>query len=428
MTERFQNWLESLLSEAGVVSTWIPYLKTGILLIVVLLLAFISYYITRSLIVSFLHRFFKHTKTKWDDILIDFKVFSNLAHIVPVLIIRIFIPIIFADFEATQPLIVKLTDAYIFIVIMMVVLAFLKALEYFLTNLEAFKDKPLASYFQLTRIIIYIITGILLISLLTGQSALGLISAFGAISAIILLIFKDTILGLVASVQISSNDMVRVGDWVEMSKYNADGDVIAINLNTVKIRNFDKTISTIPTFYFITDSFKNWRGMKESGGRRIKRAIFINLGSVKFVDPDTRERFKRYFLISDYVSTRQKEIELYNQENKVDTTELINGRRMTNIGVFRRYAEAYLRSNPNIREDMTLLVRQLPATEHGLPIEVYCFTNTTVWAEYESLQADIFDHLLAASNHFGLEVFQNPSGSDFVRAGKQIFKQKNHQD
>ena len=426
MMEIIQNWVESFLNEAGVAVNWIPYLKTMLLLVMVLLLAFLLFYIARSLIVSFLHRFFLHTKTKWDDVLIEYKVFSNLAHIVPALVIRAFAPLVFADFQNVLPFVMKLTDAYIIIVIMMVVLAFLKALEFFLSTLETFKDKPLASYFQLSRIFVYIITGIMVFSVILGKSPIVFVSAFGAISAIILLIFKDTILGLVASVQISSNDMVRVGDWVQMPKFNADGDVIAMNLNTVKVRNFDKTITTVPTFYFITDSFKNWRGMQESGGRRIKRAIFINIRSIKFVDPETREKFKKYFLISEYVSTRHLEIERYNQENNVDTTQLINGRRMTNIGVFRKYAENYLRSHTRVRQDMTLLVRQLLATENGLPLEIYCFTNTTVWAEYEGIQADIFDHLIAAAQHFELEVFQSPSGSDVIRAGEQMHRLVNN--
>ena len=416
--EIIQNWVESFLREAGVALTWIPYLKTMLLLLTVLLLAFIVFNIARSLIVRSLHRFFLHTKTKWDDILIEYKVFSNLAHIVPAIFIKVSAPLVFSDFPNVLPFIMRLTDVYIIIVIMIVILAFLKALEFFLSIIETFKDKPLASYFQLSRIFVYIITGILVFSVVLGKDPIVFVSAFGAISAIVLLIFKDTILGLVASVQISSNDMVRVGDWVQMPKFNADGDVIAMNLNTVKVRNFDKTITTVPTFYFITDSFKNWRGMQESGGRRIKRPIFVNIRSIKFVDPETRERFKKYFLISEYVSTRQLEIERYNLENNVDTTQLLNGRRMTNIGVFRKYAEAYLRSHNRVRQDMTLLVRQLPATENGLPIEIYCFTNTTIWAEYEGIQADIFDHLLAAAQHFELEVFQSPSGSDIIRAGK----------
>jgi miniconductance mechanosensitive channel len=239
-------------------------------------------------------------------------------------------------------------------------------------------------------------------------------------TAIILLIFKDTILGVVASVQISSNDMVRVGDWIEMPKFNADGDVIAINLHTVKVRNWDKTITTIPTYNLITDSFKNWRGMHESGGRRIKRTILINLRSVRFVDPETRERYKRFYLIRDYITERQAEIERYNAEHDFDTSELINGRRMTNIGVFRKYAEAYLRNHKGVRQDMTLLVRHLAIEDKGLPLEIYCFTNTVVWAEYESIQADIFDHLLSAIPYFGLEVFQQPAGSDIETAIREM--------
>src|SRR5690606_18092550 len=265
--------------------------------------------------------------------------------------------------------------------------------------------------FQLGRILIYIATGILVLSILMGKSPLVFLSAFGALSAALLLVFKDTILGLVASVQISSNDMIRVGDWIEMPKFNADGDVIAINLNTVKIRNWDKTVTTVPTYYFITDSFKNWRGMRETGGRRIKRSIYINLRSIKFVDPEMLERFKRFHLVTDYITTRQKEIEEYNTKYNIDTSTLINGRRMTNIGVFRRYAQTFLEAHPGVNQNLFVLVRQLQPDANGLPLEIYCFTKSVAWADYEGVQADIFDHLLAASSHFDLEVFQNPSGN-----------------
>ncbi len=210
--------------------------------------------------------------------------------------------------------------------------------------------------------------------------------------------------------------MVKVGDWIEMPKFNADGDVVAINLNTVKIRNWDKTITTVPTYYFITDSFKNWRGMQDSGGRRIKRSIYINVRSIQFVDPKMREKFKNYNLITEYVGERQQEIEQFNKDNLINTSELINGRRMTNIGVFRNYVIAYLENHPKINHDMTLLVRQLEMEDRGLPLEIYCFTNTIKWAEYEEIQADIFDHLLASASFFGLDVFQQPAGSDLARA------------
>ncbi len=234
-------------------------------------------------------------------------------------------------------------------------------------------------------------------------------------TALIMLIFKDTILGLVASVQMSANDMVRIGDWVEMPKFNADGDVIAINLNTVKVQNWDKTVTSIPTYYFITDSFKNWRGMKESGRRRIKRALYMDAASIKFVDPDMRERFLSYQLLEDYLVSRQKEIDAFNEKQNIDTSVLINGRRMTNIGVFRNYIENYLRNHKDIRKDMALMVRQLSIEDRGIPIEIYCFTKTTIWTEYEEIQSDIFDHLMAAVAFFDLDIFQQPSGSDMTR-------------
>ena len=418
--EGLQHWLSEFLSESGVAETWIPALKAIILFTFLLILAVVSWVITKNLLVRFLHTFFAKTTAKWDDIFVEHKLFQNLAHIVPVILFRGLSPVVLADYPDFLLLVLKATDVYIIFVIMKVFTSFLMGMEAFLVASPVFKNKPIASYFQLTRIILYIAAGILMLSVLLGRSPVYFLSAFGAMTAIILLIFKDTILGLVASVQISANDMVRVGDWIEMPKFNADGDVIALNLNTVKIRNWDKTITAVPTYYFITDSFKNWRGMQESGGRRIKRAIYINQRSIKFVDPALRDRFKKFYLITDFVNERQQEIEEFNRENDIDTSELINGRRMTNIGVFRRYTETFLRAHKRIRQDMTLLVRQLAPTDYGLPIEIYCFTNTVAWAEYEPIQSDIFDHLLAAASYFDLEIFQAPSGNDIVLAGDKL--------
>lgn len=411
-----RNWVEDLFSGAGVPEDWIPYLRLLVMLVLLAIVLYSSLVITRRFIIRYLHAFFKRTTTTWDDVLADNKTFENLAHIVPAAIVRTFAPIIFRDFDQLIPIVSRLIDSYLVLVVMLVLISILRAIEYILEQSQEYTHKPIGSYFQLVRIILYIATGVTILSLLLGKSPLVFLSAFGAMTAIILLIFRDTILGLVASVQIASNDMVRVGDWIEMPKFNADGDVIAINLNTVKVKNWDKTITTIPTYFFITDSFKNWRGMQESGGRRIKRALYINIRSIKFVDQETRERYKRYYLITDYVTERQREIEKFNEENNFDTSELINGRRMTNVGVFRRYAEAYLRNNKYIRQDMSLMVRHLAIEDRGLPIEIYCFTNTVRWAEYEVIQADIFDHLFAATAHFDLEVFQQPSGSDIISA------------
>ena len=409
-----QDWLETLLFDAGVASEWIPTLRVLFGMVALTIITLLAYIITKRFLVQFLNAFFRKTRVKWDDVLAERKTFDNLAHIIPAIVVRMAMPSLFSDFDSLRPLMIKVADVYIIIAGALICISFLKVVEHVLSQSAVFVNKPLASYFQMVRIVLYIALFIIILSILIGRSPMYFLTAFGAMTAIILLIFKDTILGLVASVQISANDVVRVGDWVEMPKFNADGDVVAINLNTVKIRNWDKTITAIPTFYFITDSFKNWRGMVESGGRRIKRSVLLNVRTIKFVDPDSRERFKKYALISDFVSERQTEIETYNSVAGVDTSQLINGRRMTNIGVFRRYVENYLKQHKGIRQDMTVLVRQLPSDDRGLPIEIYCFTNTTAWLEYESIQSDIFDHLFAAADWFDLEVFQQPAGSDIA--------------
>ena len=420
MIDSFQGWIDGLLRGAGVTDEVIPGFRVGLMFIALVLIALIALVISKYFIVRMINSFFARTKTKWDDILVEYKTFDKVAHIVPALVVKALAPVVFADFENLLPFISKITDAYILIAIIMIIMSLLKGTEFILSSSPMFKNKPLASYFQLTRIIIYIGAAILVLSILMGRSPLYFLSAFGAMTAILLLVFKDTILGLVASVQISSNDMIRVGDWVEMPKYNADGDVLAINLNTVKIKNWDKTVTTVPTFYFITDSFKNWRGMQESGGRRIKRSLYINKKTIKFVDQQLKERFERFYLVKDYVKQRQKEIDEFNAKYDFDSEEMVNGRRMTNIGVFREYITTFLRSHKGINQEMFVLVRQLQPDSTGLPVEIYCFTKSVAWADYEGVQADIFDHLLAAASHFDLEVFQAPGGSDIIAAGEKL--------
>lgn len=416
MMQYIKNLIDQLLNNWGVSPDIVAHIRLLILLVVLVLVSYLSYWITKKVIISYIYKIIRRTPVKWDDILAERKTFDGLAHIVPAVIVKLAAPVVFADHSSLLPLVFKVIDSYLVIVGLILILSFLKVIEYSLSNAESFKEKPLTSYFQLIRIILYLATGILILSILLAKSPLYFLSAFGAMTAILLLIFKDTILGLVASVQISSNDMVRVGDWIEMPKFNADGDVLAINLNTVKVQNFDRTITTIPTYYFISDSFKNWRGMVESGGRRIKRAIYINAQSIRFVDPETRERYKKFNLLTEYINKRQKEIEEYNANNNIDTSILINGRRMTNIGVFRHYVENYLKNHPRISKEMTLMVRQLAIEDRGVPIEIYCFTNTTKWTEYESIQADVFDHVLSAAGFFDLEIFQQPSGKDISNA------------
>lgn len=410
-----EKHLEYFFTSFGLSENIAHYVRLLTLLVLLSLLSFFFYWVTKKWIIPLFYKLFKKTSFTWDDVLVEKNAFRKLAHITPALIIKIGAPILFRDFPSSLSMVNKLTDAYLIFASVLIVVALLEVIESLFSKMPVFSDKPIASYFQLGRIVLYLISAILILSVLLGKSPIYFLSVFGAMSAVVLLIFKDTILGFVSSIQMSANDMVRVGDWIEMPKFNADGDVIAINLNTVKVRNWDKTVTTIPTYFFTSDSFKNWRGMQESGGRRIKRSLNINVKTVKFVDEKAREFYNKIFLLKDYVQLRQEEIEQFNSLYDFDPTVPINGRRMTNLGVFRHYVENYLKNHPKIHQGMTLLVRQLPLEDKGIPLEVYCFTKTTAWNEYEDIQADVFDHLLASASFFDLEVFQQVSGSDFSK-------------
>lgn len=418
--EYIKIWLEKFLSQNRIMQDWVPALTALLLFALTIFAIFLGVWLARKLITVSVGNMIKRTRTKWDDYLVKHKFFNAVSLLVAVFLLKYAIPVVFEDFPRLLSFMEKLSDIYFLYVIIHIIITFLKGSEQYLSESDLFLEKPVASYFQLGRILLYIAGFILALSILMGKSPLYFLGAFGAMTAILLLVFKDTILGLVASIQISANDMIRVGDWVEMPKYNADGDVLAINLNTVKVMNWDKTITTVPTHYFISDSFKNWRGMTESGGRRIKRTIHINMATVCFVDEAMREEFKRVHLIADFIAKRQKEIEAFNVAQSIDTSTLINGRRMTNIGVFRHYIDAYLRRHPGINQEMIILVRQMESTQYGVPIEIYCFTSSVAWVDYEAAQSDIFDHLLAAANYFGLEVFQTPSGADIAQVAKSL--------
>ncbi len=355
------------------------------------------------------------TKTEFDDHLLDHNFFKWVANIIPALIIEVQERTILQDIVADDSLIFKLTDVLIAILVTKVILSFLNASRDHLTAKDNLKDKPIASYTQLTKIFVYFFSGVIIFSLLTGKSPIYFLSAMGAMTAVLLLVFKDTILGFVASIQLSANDMVRIGDWISMPKYGADGDVTEINLTTIKVKNFDKTITTIPTYSFISDSFKNWRGMEESDGRRIKRALNIKIGTVRFCDKELIEKLAKIQLLKEYLAWKSAEIDEYNSKNSIDKSVLVNGRHLTNLGVFRIYLENYLKANPYINQNMTVMVRQLDATENGLPIEIYAFSADKEWARYEAIVADIFDHIFAAAPEFELEVFQSPTGTDFIK-------------
>ncbi|MFT5265559.1 MAG: miniconductance mechanosensitive channel [Polaribacter sp.] len=407
------KWLTDWLMGLGVEETSAIYLKLAILLFILFILCFVTNLLVKKILIRSIRLVIKKTKAVWDDALVKNKVFVTLSHVAPAIVIYITTPYVFEDFAGAIPYFLRLVNAYISTVLIIVTINFLNTLKHYSENTKLFRDKPLDSYFQLIKIAIYIIGGIIILSFLLNKSPLYFFSALGAMTVVLLLIFKDTIMGFVASIQLAANDMIQVGDWVSMPKHGADGDVIEMNLTVIKIQNWDKTITTIPTYAFTSESFKNWRGMSKSGGRRIKRSLNIKIGSIKFCTPEMLERFEKVQLIKEYIQEKSKEIEAYNTENKIDESCLINGRHLTNIGIFRVYAEAYVKFNPDINPNMTCMVRQLLPTEKGLPIEIYTFSNRQEWVKYESIMSDMFDHLIAAVPEFELEIFQNPTGTDF---------------
>ncbi len=405
--------INRLLTEWGVKTEMIPTLSFLIALSLVIILSFISNLITKKLILNFIHKFADKTKTKWDDILIKNKVFTRMSHLVPAIIIYVLAHIAFPAMDNMITFARNFAMIYMIIIFLLVVDAFFNSIIEIYDRTAKSRRLPIKSFIQAIKVIIYCVGGIFVLSTIIGKDVGAIFAGLGALTAVLILVFKDTLLGFVAGIQLAGNRMVQKGDWIEMPKYGADGDVIDISLTTIKVQNWDKTISTIPTYSLVTDSFRNWRGMSESGGRRIKRAINIDMNSIKFCSPESIERFKKFHSISEYLESRLNDIQKYNQEHQIDNSQLVNGRRLTNIGTFRAYIVGYLKNHPNIHKDMTFLVRQLPPNPNGLPIEIYVFSNDQVWANYEAIQADIFDHLLAVIPEFELRVFQNPTGADF---------------
>ena len=364
------------------------------------ILAAITYAITRS-------------KSTWDDAVLRQRTLDRLAHLAPALVIFILIPFALEGMDTTIAVLRGATQIYMIIILMLVLDSLLNSAEEIYQQFEASKEIPIKGFIQVLKLILYFLAAIFVISILLNKTPLFLLSGIGALTAVLMLIFRDAILGFVAGIQLAANKMVANGDWIEMPDYGADGDVIEVSLTTVKVQNWDKTITTIPTYALISESFKNWRGMQESGGRRIKRAVNIDMSSIKFCNGEMLDRFAKIQYISEYIEHKKHELEAFNQSINVDNTSLVNGRRMTNVGTFRAYVKAYLQNHPEINKDMTFLIRQLSPTEYGLPIEIYVFSKDQVWANYEAIQADIFDHILAVVPEFDLRVYQNPTGADF---------------
>ena len=378
-------------------------------ILLVLVLAWVSFYLARNVFLRGVARLIRRSRTELDDVLLDTALLGRVAVVAPLAVL-----FYGADLLPGPPeLIRQLLVAAITVIGLRIGGALLSALEELYSRLPVAEDVPIKSYVQIGRIALYVVGGLVVLAMLLGRSPLTLLSGIGAMTAVILLIFRDTILSLVASIQIHSQNLVGEGDWIEVPGFGADGDVIDISLHTIRVQNWDKTVTSIPTHKLIDSSFKNWRGMRESGGRRIKRSIFIDMQTIRICSDEMLERYERFELVGEYVKRKRTEVDSYNDEHGVDTEALVNGRRLTNVGTFRAYIVAYLRRHPHIHQELTFLVRQLQPGDTGLPIEIYVFANDTEWATYEAIQADIFDHLLAVAGEFDLSVFQQPTGNDF---------------
>ena len=414
------NWLLEQNINPGIaeIASW---MVAGLCLLVVALLA---NFLAKRLINSVIHPIIEKSSITWDDLLIEHQVIVRFSHIVPAAVIHLLAPLALGDNEAVRSFFDLLINLYMIVIVLFVIDGGLNFMRSVWEQSQLGSRYPVKSFIQALKLVINLVGLIFVLSVFLDKSPVVLFSGLGAVTAILLLIFKDAILGLVAGFQLSINNMVAVGDWISMPARGADGDVIDVSLTTVKVQNFDKTITTVPTYAMISDSFTNWRGMEETRGRRIKRPLQIDLRTLQFADDELLTRFKRIRLLRPYLDEKLADIQKYNENVGDDLEELINGRRLTNVGTFRAYCLAYLRNHPKTRKDLTLMVRQLAPDEHGLPIEIYTFTNDTVWAHYEDIQGDIFDHLLSILPEFNLSAYQAPSGADLEKAGAAFISEK----
>ena len=410
MTDKIFNWTYNLFKHWDYSETVSAYSNLFVNMILLLISVFIIHYIFKKILIEIFGVIAQRTKTEFDDLLVANKTTKYIAYLIPLLFINLTVPIIMKKFVYWEGIFSKGVEIYIVILVLWIIRSILNAVKDHLKKLPDFSDKPIDSYVQVVMIVLWIFGITSMVLIIFNTSITTLFATFGAISAIVILSFKYTIVGFVASIQVSVNDLVRIGDWVTFEKFGADGDVIEINLATVKVQNFDKTTTTIPTYSLISDSFKNWRGMQNSGGRRIKRSILIKVNSVRFLHVDELEGLKKIQLISSYLEQRQQDIEKYNANNNIDKSLTINGRNMTNLGIFRKYINQYLATHPGINKEMSLMCRHLQPTEKGIPIEVYAFSNDKRWINYEYIMADIFDHIIASVPYFDLEIYELPSG------------------
>lgn len=412
-------WFSDFLDSMGTEPYYAKWFGLVFNVLVIALAAIILRIISRFLLVKITERIAVSTEIKFDDYLIHNHFFRNVARLVPLYFIYKIYRAVLVDFQDLIPLFVKAFSIFCIITVVLIIRSFLLSLKDYLKNISKYSDKPIDSYIQVVSIVIWIFAIITIILNLFDTTLQHIVATFGAVSAIVILIFKDTILGFVASIQVTANDLVRIGDWITLDKYGADGYVTEINLATVKVRNFDNTTTTVPTYSLISGSFINWRGMFDSGGRRIKRHIYIKESTIKFVCDAELEKFKKIELISNYIDHRKRDIDKFNNQNEIDKSLLINGRNLTNLGLFRKYLHNYLLKQQVLSNDLILTVRHLQATDKGIPVEIYCFSKEKNFVNFEHIQSDIFDHIIASVSYFDLEIFELPSSSDFKHKSKQ---------
>jgi miniconductance mechanosensitive channel len=415
LVEKIFGWCYPFLKKLDLGETISAYLSLAVNIIILGILSYIIYRIFRFVLVRTMIVIARRTRTKFDDLLVSNKTAKYIAHLIPLLFIYKCVPIILENFVYWESIFGKLVSIYIVLLSLWIIKTIFNALRDHLKQDPKYSDKPIDSYIQVIMIGLWIFAFIFVVSKVFDIKTGTMLGTFGAISAIIILIFRDTILGFVASVQVSLNDMVRIGDWITFDKFGADGDVIEINLATVKVRNFDNTTTTIPTYSMISDSFRNWRGMLNSDGRRIKRHILIKANTIRFLGDEELQELKKIQLVCGYIENRQHEIEKFNTIHQIDKSVLVNGRNMTNFGLFRKYITQYLNQYPGLNKDMILLCRQLQPTPQGIPLEIYTFSTDKRFENYEYIMADIFDHVFASIKYFDLEIYEMPSDkSDFV--------------
>lgn len=406
---KVSDFITKTLEKTGMSEELVYNAKAVILVLILLALCFIVYWLVKNVILVYVRIIVRKHPNLWSVNLLEKKVFLKLSHLAPVLIIYALGPSLLAEYPVLAEKTFLVTRIYIILTAMLILFAFLNVVQGVYNSYEIAKARPITGYVQVMKIIIGIVVAILILSAILGRSPVYLLTGLGAMTAILMLIFKDTILGFVGGVQVTANDMVRIGDWIEMPKYGADGDVIDISLHTVRVQNFDRTITTIPTYAMVSDSFKNWRGMVDTKARRIMRSVFIDLKSVKFCDDQMIEKFEKINNLKDYISKKKLEIEEYNKKHNIDASVEVNGRRLTNLGTFRVYLEKYLANHPDIQTDLIFMVRQLQSGEQGVALQVYAFANDTNWKNYEQIQANIFDHIFAVIPYFELKIFQYPT-------------------